>query len=617
MIKLHKLFTSIIIIAGFLNLSCENTLESDSTLPEINILSPKTGATLTGIVKIECSAKDNTGIRNVEFFVNDKSVKIVSKKPFSYNWSSIGAENGEYEIKVRATDLNNNISESETIQFYIDNSKLAPSPLNITSISYTKTQMTIIWESSKDSNFAAYNLYYSDSENGAKTLATLIPKTNRTDNSHVITTFNPAIKRWYWVEVKNTLGYTSFGKPYTVLDAPPARPVISSIDFTNNTLTINWSRSNDQDFDSYVVYEHSIGDTASFKQLEIIKDASSNRVVLGEESIEADKYRYYRIHVIDYWGLESKSAFVIGSTYPNRILFQRSNVLYTSNSLGDEVDKLTDNNAGSETSPMFSHDGNQVYFLASSTFDVNEIFKININGNNESELTDFSFFSKETPALSSDGANIVFIQGGLVRIISSDGGNPRTLTTNGSTSAKPVFFPTDSRILYLFKRFNENYYDLMIMDQNGENKRQITSSNNFEIVNDKISVSPGGGLIACVIQDGSEKQIRTVSLDGGTRKTIVSNIPSSVSNIKPQFSPDGAYILYENNGVYIVNSAGTGSPLKISDGRDARFTPDGTKVIFVRGNSSSSNIYLYDLEEEYTIKVSQTSGAYSNPAFQP
>lgn len=606
----------IVIFAGLLNLSCENTLESDSALPEIRILSPKNGATLTGSVTIECSAKDNTGIRSLEYFINGKSIGTVNKKPFSYKWSSIGMENGAYRVKARATDLNNNKAESGAVEFYIDNSGLAPSPVNITSISYTRTLMTIIWETSKDSNFAAYNLYYSDSENGPKTLITATPKINRTDNSHVIMDFNPAIKRWYWVEVKNALGYTSFGKPYAVLDAPPAQVSITSITYTNNALTINWTRSNESDFASYTVYEYSIGDTSSFKQLRVINEASGNKIILSGNSIEADKYKYYRVHVKDYWQLESKSPFVIGSTYPNKILFQKNDVLYTSNNLGDDAVKLTDKNAGENTSPLFSPDGSQIYYLAASTFNVNEIYKIDIDGSNETELTDFSFFSKENPALSSDGADIVFIQGGLVRIISSDGGTARTLTANGSTSAYPVFTPSNSRIVYLFKR-SGNYYDLMIMDQNGENKQQRTSAKTLEILEEKISVSPGGGLVACVVQGSSSKEIYTVSIDGSVRNLLVNNISTSISNVNPQFSPDGTKILYENNGIYIINTTGSGSPVKISDGRNARFTPDGSKIIFVRGSVSGSYIYIYDLEEKYTIRISQTAGTYSNPAFQP
>ncbi|MFC2142552.1 Ig-like domain-containing protein [Acidobacteriota bacterium] len=85
--------------------------------PTVSIVSPRPSSTLLGSVPIEVKASHSTGIRYVQFYVDDSFVVTQSTPPFTYVWDTASEEDGLHTIRVRAA--NNNGMESEVaVQVY-------------------------------------------------------------------------------------------------------------------------------------------------------------------------------------------------------------------------------------------------------------------------------------------------------------------------------------------------------------------------------------------------------------------------------------------------------------------------------------------------------------------
>lgn len=69
---------------------CTASFTLDTTPPTISITSPQDGETVSGTVTITADAADEeSGIAQVEFFVNDKSIGIDAAAPYEMKWDSV------------------------------------------------------------------------------------------------------------------------------------------------------------------------------------------------------------------------------------------------------------------------------------------------------------------------------------------------------------------------------------------------------------------------------------------------------------------------------------------------------------------------------------------------
>jgi len=91
-----------------------------NNIPQVRIVNPTDGETLHGTVTILAEAQDNEGIAKVEFFANDTLLKSVISSPYEYAWNTYGVIDGNYTLKVEATDLLGN-QNSESINVIVNN----------------------------------------------------------------------------------------------------------------------------------------------------------------------------------------------------------------------------------------------------------------------------------------------------------------------------------------------------------------------------------------------------------------------------------------------------------------------------------------------------------------
>jgi hypothetical protein len=193
----------------------------------------------------------------------------------------------------------------------VDNSGSFPQSVSIISITYTLTEMTIIWSKSTDSDFDHYELLVSESEEGEKFLISEVTEIN--DTTYVLTEFDPAQPRWYWVNVVDWVGYSNISNGYFVLDDNPTQVELYLTTYQEGSFYINWSQSIDDDFSFYKLYESMSEDmtdeTLIYETYEIT-DTIYVVTGIGEQEI-----RYYQVVVEDIWGLQSVSNIQHGSSY--------------------------------------------------------------------------------------------------------------------------------------------------------------------------------------------------------------------------------------------------------------------------------------------------------------
>ena len=193
-----------------------------------------------------------------------------------------------------------------------------PTSVNVESVEYDTTQMTISWSESSDGDFKQYNLLTSGSESGEKTSVTSI--SNKSTTSHTITEFNPNIENWYWIEVSDTLGQTSIGTGMTnTLNNIPNPVDVTSVTYDLESMTITWedyvpnmNRINQMnqntrstvtnDFVSYELLQ-SETENGTYTSVVIITDQSTTSYSLTE--YDPTQENWFKVKVTDFWNLTS------------------------------------------------------------------------------------------------------------------------------------------------------------------------------------------------------------------------------------------------------------------------------------------------------------------------
>jgi len=322
----------------FVFITCEEGQEEekDTTPPTVTITYPQTGSTVNEIITITCMSSDNEGVEKVELWVDGVTTGLTDNtEPYSIDWNTTTLEDGNFTIIVRSYDTSENTTDSEPVLVTVDNSLSVPQKSNVTSVTYTIIEMTVIWEQSIDGDFRDYKVLYSSTESGSKD--TLETYTDKSITSHSIIEFDPLVENWYWVQVTDTLGLSSIGTGMTnEIDTPPTPSVLNPIVFENNSFVISWSQNNDDDFKSYTLYESESEDMSN--QTEIYSTEEITETSYTITSME-EKLRYYQVVVSDNWELKSLSNIEVG--YGTIILFTQT-FGGSSDDIGRSVQQTTD-----------------------------------------------------------------------------------------------------------------------------------------------------------------------------------------------------------------------------------------------------------------------------------
>jgi Tol biopolymer transport system component len=167
------------------------------------------------------------------------------------------------------------------------------------------------------------------------------------------------------------------------------------------------------------------------------------------------------------------------------------------------------------------------------------------------------------------------------------------------------------------------------MKGNGTNPTRLTTTGG----NSEPVFSANRTKIAFVHFEGSTEDIYVMNSDG-SGQTNLTNAASGVQDSVPSISSDGTKIAFAsfthptansyNYDIYVMNSDGSGTPQKFTNGGnnyDPSISPDGTKVTFEgydpsTPNSYQTQIYVADVGFSGTTRLT-TSGSNSEPVYSP
>lgn len=121
--KNSVLFFAIIIVSILpIIISCsdDSTEPNDFTLPEIKLTYPTNNSVLPQAqeILITAEATDNKAVQKVIFYIGEQQYEDTSS-PYSYNWNTTGLS-GTVDLYVKAIDVNNNETISDTISVTIE-----------------------------------------------------------------------------------------------------------------------------------------------------------------------------------------------------------------------------------------------------------------------------------------------------------------------------------------------------------------------------------------------------------------------------------------------------------------------------------------------------------------
>lgn len=133
--------------------------------------------------------------------------------------------------------------------------------------------------------------------------------------------------------------------------------------------------------------------------------------------------------------------------------------------------------------------------------------------------------------------------------------------------------------------------------------------------------SPDGRRIAFVSDRTGSPQIYVMDADGSRTERVT--VRGSY-NTAPDWSPDGSRVAYcalRSDGFQIqvleLESGKVTTITDLSGCEDPSWSPDGRSILFSRKSGGRADLYVVDVNEQRTLKVSRGSGRYSAPDWSP
>ena len=456
-----------------------------------------------------------------------------------------------------------------------------PDSIDIVSVSYTtEPLMTIEWELSIEGDFAKYNLYKAKDSTGTQVLIQSYDDKNTI--THTMTSFDPTIENWFWVEVEDSTGQKTLGtgKGHPV-DLVPGPVPLDSITYKDNQFFFNWAKSPISDFEQYVIEQITLPDSTVVDS-SVYNTQETTSVGI---SVENDIEQVYRVRVTDKWNQSAWSNVRGASSY------QRVVKVDYIRELGDDI---TISNMG--PSLPFTH----------VLSNVNAQFPIWIqNGEKVFSLID----------------------GGVGLLMNKNGTSLRTIS---GEKPQDIAFNLDQSMA-VFTGTDHNIYIVNLAED--ESPVKLTNETNNEWYGDPEFIEIEGSTLILYWQRIHEsnnnigvKDIFTMDLDGKNVKQIT-NAQNIEKFILPRMSPDRAKILYalEGDGLYIMNYPGetVGVAVTKVDGqkimpvtsqhfRNIRWSYDSQKAILWSFENSSYFIYLFTLNANPPLTLLQSGGRYAD-----
>jgi chitodextrinase len=139
----------------------------DITPPAVSIISPASGATVSGTIAVTASATDNVGVAGIQFLYNGANLGVEdTTAPYSVSADTTTFLNGSHTLIAVARDAAGNVASSAPVTITVANGvdTQAPSvPTGLAGVAVSSTQVNLTWNASTDNvAVTGYYVYLND-----------------------------------------------------------------------------------------------------------------------------------------------------------------------------------------------------------------------------------------------------------------------------------------------------------------------------------------------------------------------------------------------------------------------------------------------------------------------
>ena len=97
------------------------TVTVDSEAPSVNIFSPGSGNSVSGLVRVEVNASDDVGVTEVSLYANGTLIGTDGTAPYQFSWDSKQVADGVVTLSARAVDAQGNEGVSMNVGVTVKN----------------------------------------------------------------------------------------------------------------------------------------------------------------------------------------------------------------------------------------------------------------------------------------------------------------------------------------------------------------------------------------------------------------------------------------------------------------------------------------------------------------
>jgi len=206
---------------------------------------------------------------------------------------------------------------------------------------------------------------------------------------------------------------------------------------------------------------------------------------------------------------------------------------------------------------------------------------------------------------------------GEIFTVNPDGSGPVNLTNGAGSDSTPAWSPDGSKIAFLSDRSGSGLY---VMNTDGSGAHKVASPPGLSGFG--LAWSPDGAKLLFAASPGQgDLDLFTVNIDGTALTDIVSG---PTLDFFAQWSPDGTKIAFMRrgtgvSGMYIAGADGTNATA-LSMGQPDEypsFSPDGTTIVFDRGVPNANEIFTMKPDGTNLTQLTTAGGTNQLPRFSP
>jgi len=204
------------------------------------------------------------------------------------------------------------------------------------------------------------------------------------------------------------------------------------------------------------------------------------------------------------------------------------------------------------------------------------------------------------------------------------GNNPRTASISAGQVSSTTFdidCTQDLRGKIIFTSDRTGNSDIFVQNADGSGIKQITNTSQYE---QNPSLSPDGLYIAYSAMAGSSRQIFIMDSDGSD----VRQITNSGFNTMPSWSPDGTKLIFTRGqnsdsipDLYTINTDGSGlmdiTNTSTLREENADWSSDGSRIVYAGSDSNGSFIYSINPDGSGKTQITTGNGGDNDPEWSP